>query len=126
MLSSHYFNSNTKLNNVFKETILKWKILKTKVNKKYVKYSIKAYDPTQPKSSKVFCPDSVWLPFSKERKTIYKVKVLKIPSIWYRIWWSCCYLFCVYWFLNQRKVWNRTSRLRWFLCFFYVRSIRRV
>lgn len=54
MLSSHYFNSNTKLNNVFKETILKWKILKTKVNKKYVKYSIKAYDPTQPKSSKVY------------------------------------------------------------------------
>jgi len=50
MLSSYHLNSIVKLNNTFKLSILKWKTLKVKINKKYVKYSLKSYNPTQPKS----------------------------------------------------------------------------
>lgn len=66
MLSSYHLNSIVKLNNTFKLSILKWKTLKVKINKKYIKYSIKPYNPTQPKSSRAYL-------FTLKKKTIFSL-----------------------------------------------------
>jgi hypothetical protein len=66
MLSSHHLNSIVKLNNIFKESILKWKTLKVKINKKYTKYSLKPYNPTRPKSSRAYL-------FTLKKKTTFSL-----------------------------------------------------